>query len=419
MTDALPKATDVVVVGAGLAGLAAAREIRRRGREVIVLEASDGVGGRVRTDVVEGFRLDRGFQIVLDAYPELHRQFDVPALALRPFGRGARIWVGDRFWRIADPRTKPMSVLASALAPIGTMADKVRLAALMLKLRGADPRSLLRGEDVPTSEALERARFSEAIINRFFTPLFGGIQLDPQLTASRRMFDSILRCFALGDAAVPSLGMQALPDQLAAGLPAGTVHLDAPVGEVRPGGVTMVSGTRIDASAIVVAVEGPVAARLLPIRDVVSRAASCVWYAAPTPPTKDRLIVLDGSGEGPAYNVAVMTDVASTYGSGRGSLVAAACPGVADPDIEPVVRAQLRHWWGGRVDGWRHLRTDAIPHGQPGQAPPFSPKRRVALGDGLFVCGDHRDTPSIQGALYSGRRCGEAVDALLSARSGR
>ena len=124
--------------------------------------------------------------------------------------------------------------------------------------------------------------------------------------------------------------------------------------------------------------------------------------------------MLDGVRSGPALNVVVMSNVAPEYAPAGSALIAAACPGVNDPDIEPGVRAQLRSIWGPAVDTWRHLRTDAIAHGQPRQHPPFSPKQRIALGDGIFVCGDHRDTASIQGALYSGRRCGEAVVTSLT-----
>jgi hypothetical protein len=136
--------------------------------------------------------------------------------------------------------------------------------------------------------------------------------------------------------------------------------------------------------------------------------------AADAAPISSRYIVLDGTSTGPALNIAVMSNIAPEYAPPDSVLIAAACPGVADPEIEPAVRAQLRRMWGRPVDGWRHLRTDAIAHAQPRQHPPFSPKQRVDLGDGMFVCGDHRDTASIQGALYSGRRCGEAVVASLA-----
>lgn len=412
---ALPDQVDVVVVGAGLAGLAAANALQRAQRSVLVLEASDGVGGRVRTDVVDGFRLDRGFQVALTAYPDLQRQLDVRALDLRAFDAGAMVWTGGRFHRIGDPLRMPLRALDSAIAPVGSPQDKLRLALLLRRLRNADPRDLLRGTDLTTEEALRDDRFGTRMIDRFFRPLVGGIQLDPALTSSRRMFDMIMRCLAVGESVVPALGMQQIPEQLASTLAPGTVRLSSPVASVHAGEVRLADGQSVRAARVVVATEGPAAAHLLNLPPVGSRRASCVWFAAPSAPVSDKLIILDAVQSGPALNVAVMTNVAPEYGPGDGrALIAAACPAVASTDLEPAVRAQLREWWGPSVDAWTHLRTDAIAHAQPDHQPPFHPKRNQVLGDGLFVCGDHRDTPSIQGALYSGRRCAESVIASLA-----
>jgi phytoene dehydrogenase-like protein len=409
VTGQLPEHAEVVVVGAGLAGLAAARTLHRVGRDVVVVEASDGVGGRVRTDVVDGFQLDRGFQVLLTAYPEVRRQLDLPALAIQRFDPGALAWIDGHGHVVGDPFRRPGTLLSTLRAPIGTPLDKVRILAARMRVRRGTGADLLRGPDLTTIASLRKHGFSPRIIDRFFRPLFSGIQLDPALITSSRMFDVILRSMSEGDVGVPAAGMGAIPAQLAATLPAGRIVLDAAVAEVRPREVRLVDGRRISADVVIVATDGPQAAGLLGLRAVGSKAAGCVWFAADRAPVADKLVVLDSIGTGPVANVAVLSNVAPSYAPAGQALIAAAMPGVSIGDLEAVARAQLRGWWGQQVDAWRHLRTDRIAHGQPDGSPPFHPKKRVSLGDGLYVCGDHRDTASIQGALFSGRRCGEAV----------
>ncbi len=198
-----------------------------------VYEASDGVGGRVRTDQVDGFTLDRGFQVALTAYPEMHRQLDMAALDLQAFDPGALVWRNGKGSVVSDPFRRPTTALSTVVAPIGSPFDKARIALLRHRLRGVHPARLLRGDDISTRAALADAGFSDTIIERFFRPLVGGIQLDPDLTDSRRMFDVIFRMLADGDSAVPAAGMQAIPEQLADRLPDGTVHLGC-AGDGRP-----------------------------------------------------------------------------------------------------------------------------------------------------------------------------------------
>ncbi len=404
--------TDVCVIGAGLAGLSCARYLTRGGVESIVLEASDGVGGRIRTDVVDGFQLDRGFQVLLTQYPEPHHQLSVDELDLRRFDPGALVRVGGRFHRVADPLRRPLAIWDTLRAPIGTLADKARLGALMVDILRTTPRELLRRPDRTTLEELRARGFSAAMIDAFWRPLFAGIQLDPELEVSSRRFSLILSMLAEGDAAIPARGMGEIPRQLAARLPDDCVMLGARATAIDADGVVLADGRRVTARVVVVATEGPVAAALLDLPDPGSRPVSNIQFGADEAPILDRLVVLDGERRGPASNLAVMTNVAPSYAPAGRALISVEIPGSLTPDdgeLLDEVREQLRGWFGATVDQWEHLRTLRIPHGHPDQRPGFPPKQSVRRGVGRYVCGDHRDTASIQGALYSGRRTASAV----------
>ena len=414
----------VLIVGAGMAGLCCAADLTAAGVPVRIIEASDAVGGRVRTDVVDGFLVDRGFQVLLTAYPELRRRCDLDALDLRPFAPGAMVWFGESGHVVSDPLRDPRQIWSTLTAPIGSPLDKARIALLRHRVRRRHPVELLQGPEMTTAAALREAGFSDRIIQRFFRPLVGGIQLDPDLTASRRMFDVIFRMLADGDAVVPAAGMGALPAQLARSLPAGSLELSIPVTAVTPGKVTVPGpggrSLNLRARAVVVATDGPVAADLLSLPAVGSRAVGSVWFAASSLPeglAKNRYIILDGSAQGPALNVAVMSAVAPTYAPVGQHLIAAAAPGIVGATLEEDVRSQLRRWWGPEVDRWQVLASHRIAHGQPRLGPPLHPVQNQMVDEGLFVCGDHRDTPSIQGAMYSGRRAAVQVLSWLQGTS--
>ncbi len=405
--------SEVLIVGAGVAGLACAQDLTRAGVACTVLEASDGVGGRVRTDAVDGFLLDRGFQILLTAYPEVQGRLDVAALEVGLFEPGAAIRRGGRFHRVSDPLRRPLEIPGTVAAPIGTLADKARLVRLVVDVRRHTVQELLRRPDTTTAERLARAGFSERMMESFWQPLFAGIQLDPDLEVSSRRFDTILRMLAVGATGVPRWGMGRIPAQLASTLPDDVVRLGASVVGIDASGVVLQGGEHLSARAVVVATDGPAAHRLLGahVPDPGSRAAACCWFAAPGPPLQGPLLILDGEASGPAKNVAVMSEVSPSYAPAGRSLVAAAVPGpgALAPTVTGQVREQLARWFDSDTSDWEHLRTDVIAHGQPAQGPPLHPKQSVALGEGVFVCGDHRDTASIQGAMFSGGRTASAV----------
>ncbi len=416
MSD-LPQSVDVLVVGAGLAGLAAATTLANAGRTVAVLEASDGVGGRVRTDEVDGFLLDRGFQVLLTAYPEAQKQLDLKALDIRTFKAGAMVRAEGAFHEVGDPFRDLRALVPTALSPIGSITDKLRIANLRRRVLSTPTPALLRGDDKPTLAHLEAMGFSATMIDRLFRPLFSGISLDPQLSSSSRMFDTIYKSLAEGESGVPNTGMGAIPAQLADNLPAGTVRLNASVtgvdaaaaGSGSPLSVRLKDGRTIDASDVVIATDGPTASTLVSVANPGSRSVSAVYFSATTPPVRKKLIVLDGEQSGPMANFAVMSEVAPGYAPTGKTLMVAACPGTHGTELAARVRTQLGDWFGSEVASWEHLRTYDVAHGQPDQRPPFKPKKTTKIDRGLWVCGDHRDTGSIQGALYSGRRTAEAL----------
>ena len=405
---------DAVVVGAGLAGLAAARQIQAAGRSVVVVEASERVGGRVATDEIDGFLCDRGFQVLFTAYPELSRSFDVDALRRHTFDPGATVRLRGRTHAVIDPLRRPGALIATARAPIGTVGDKLRILAQRRRWRSTPVVDLLRQDDQSTTNALRSRGFSPTIIDRFFRPLAGGFQLDPSLDTSVRAFDTVMAMLTRGDAALPASGMAALPAQLAGRLSAGSIRFNANVRRIEGRRVFIDGSEPIDARAVIVATDHTNAARLLCQAQVTGKTVGCVYFAAATPPVRHRLLMLDGDGSGPALNVAVVSNIAPTYAPAGQHLVAAATPGDIGPDLAERVRAQLRGWWGPSVDTWKVVATYRITEAQPWDRAPFSPKRAVSLGEGRFVCGDHRDTASIQGALFSGRRCGDAVAEYLA-----
>jgi phytoene dehydrogenase-like protein len=408
-----------VIVGAGLAGLACASRLQAAGRRVLVLEASDGVGGRVRTDEVDGFRLDRGFQVLLTAYPEARAALDLDDLELRAFRPGALIRRDGRFVRLGDPMRRPEEALATLRSPVGGVMDKLRVGSLRASCLRGSLAQQLAGDDGTTLEFLRRRGLSEAMIDGFFRPFLGGVFLEPELATTSRMFRFVFRMFARGDAAIPSRGMGAIAAQLAARIPATALRLSTPVAEVAAGRVVLHGGETLECDRIVVATDGEAASRLLPgVPEPRWNPVACLYFAADRAPIAEPILVLDGDRHGPINNLCFPTRVAGSYGPDGRDLVSVSVIGAAVDldDLEARVHSQLVDWFGEGARRWRHLRTYRIAHALPRQEPGWlePAERPVRLDRGLYVAGDHRDTASTNGALAAGRRAAEAVLADLT-----
>lgn len=406
---------DVLIIGGGLAGLCCALRLHQGGLSFQVLEASDGIGGRVRTDRVEGFLLDRGFQVLLTAYPEARRVLDYDALNLRPFYPGALIRYKGRSHRFADPWRHPIDGIMGLFSPIGTVSDKLKVRKLRQQVLTGSLHDLYNRPETTTLQALRNLGFSENMIDCFFKPFIGGVFFDPNLGVSSRMFEFGFRMFSMGDTALPSEGMGAIPEQIAARLPVGTVRTGARVESIQEDGVTLKSGEKIKSKAVVVATEGPEAARLLGDKEKPgSRSVTCLYFETKEPPLSEPLLALNGEGRGPINSLCCPSSVAPSYAPKGKSLVSITIignPNQSDQQLETGARAQLKEWFGLGVNGWRYLRTYRIHHALPLQVPPVSDptSRSHQIRPGLFVCGEYDNIASIQWAMVSGRQAGEAV----------
>lgn len=406
----------VIVVGAGLSGLAAARHLTQHGVEVTVLEGSDGLGGRVRTDLVDGYRLDRGFQLYNPAYPEGARVLDHEALDLKAFVAGARIVVDHagrrRVLRVADPIRQPSWAVPSLLARVGSPWSLARFGAYAASRAVRSVPSLLRDPDVTTEEALRRAGADEALLETVLRPFLSGVFLESELSTSRRFLDVVLKSFVRGTPAVPALGMQRIPEQLGAGL---DVRLGHRVAAVSPRSVQVVDGDAHTADAVIVATDPTAAADLLPGLRAPAAHAVTTWYYRPDCAPGDladgeAVLVLDGARRGPLVNTVVLTHAAPDYAPAGNALVAASALGAREnPAQDAAVREHLGWLYGLPTAGWELIGGYSIPYALPAMEVPFELQRPVRLEQGLYVAGDHRDTSSIQGALVSGRRAARAV----------
>ena len=404
---------DIVVVGGGLAGLSAAVHLHRAGLAVTVCEAGDEVGGRVRTDRRDGFLLDRGFQVVLPAYPELRRQVNLSALRLRPFLRGTLAMTAGGRAFLGGPWHGCRAAAGTAGFLLGHPGDSLALTALSLRDMLA-PDQVLRAAD-PAATTLQylRGQVGQAALTEVLRPFLAGVFLDPSLDVPARLFHLIWRCFLRGGGALPADGMQMLPLLLADSLSAGTVRTATEVTEITGSAVRTNTGQEIEARAVVIATDGTAAAALAPgLAPPAWHPVTTFYYRLPGSPLGAPVLVIDGRDE-LLLNAAVLSDVAPRYAPAGVALAAASVPGRADPALEPRVRSSLARMYDTSTRDWELLDIYAIPRALPVLAAGHPLARPVRLGPGRYVCGDHRDTPSIQGALVSGRRAARAVLADL------
>jgi phytoene dehydrogenase-like protein len=406
----------VIIVGGGLSGLACARRLHREGVASIVLEAADHPGGRVWSDEVEGFVIDRGFQVYLDAYPEGSRKFDLEKLNLHAFKSGALVMTDKGLKRIADPMRDPLHALDTILSGAFTPGDMWRVLKLRKEARFWPQELPGANGKTATIDFLKNYGFSDRAIERFFRPFFSGVFLESELTTAASFFTFVFQMFSTGSATLPEGGMRALPQQLADRLLKGTLKTSTSVRAVRDDGVTLEDGTEMSASAVVLATDASTMARLLdvPAEEVAWQSTTAVSYAADTPPVREPILVLNGRGKGRVNNVVVPSNAAPGYAQEGQSQIMVTLLGAveeANDQLDHSVREELAGWFGSQVQDWRHLKTQFIQQALPSRFGTEAPSalRSAAKERGITLAGDVMDCPSINGALLAGRHAAEAV----------
>lgn len=399
----------VIIVGGGLAGLACAATLEARGVPFHLFEASDRVGGRVRTDEIDGFRLDRGFQVHFPAYPHAKKALGDAELDLRPWRNGAQIWDGGRL-RILD-RDRPLkTLLDGALTPL----DLVRLGALSLQAARMTVEEIRDLDDASTEAELERRGFSEAAFTRFLRPFYGGVFVDLDLKLSRSQFLFIQKMLVAAPASQPNAGMETIPRALAARFPAERLSVGTRVEEIlrtsdgRVDGVR-IRGERLPAARVVLATDADAAQRLsgLPLAQGWLESVA-IYFEAQAPAVEGAYIVLNGSGVGLLNEVVPITNAAPGYAQeGRHLLCAVVVgdPKASDDTLIEAARREVRAWCPAAGE-LRFLRLYRVRRHQLPQPPGFDAPPPTAP-PGLVLAGELVTNCSIDGAIESGLRAAE------------
>ncbi|MFI1399007.1 NAD(P)/FAD-dependent oxidoreductase [Streptomyces sp. NPDC020681] len=413
---------DVVIVGAGVAGLSAAHLLHSAGLSVSVLESAAGVGGRMATEEIDGFRLDRIGQLLNTSYPELHRTAGLGDVVLRPFSPGVLVHSGGRLQRTGETVRRsgeaggsPRGVggaftVARALASAPRPLDEARLGASLARLAGTSVERLLARPERATAGSLVARGLPARTVHGFVRPLLSALLCDPALITSSRVADLTLRGFARGRMCVPAGGAATLPRQLAAALPPGTVRTGVRVKEASINRVMTEEYGELSCRALVLATGAREAAELLPgLRVPPFHPVTVVHHTAPKAPTTGPALVLDADRDGPVSHTAVMSEVDPSRAPDGRVLISSTVLGTPPPSLDRSVRAQLSRLYGTPTDDWELLAVHHDPEAVPAMPPPHDLRRPVRLLAGLYVCGDHRDTSTVQGALFSGRRAADAI----------
>lgn len=405
----------IVIIGAGVAGLTCAKYLKDKGVEALILEASDGVGGRVRTDVVEGFRLDRGFQVLLTSYPEAKKLLNYDDLRLKKLPSGARVRCGDDFFVLPNPLKDILTAPQALFSPVGNFLDKIKVLQLNLETRNApEPDDSRSKSNESTLAFLKNYGYSETIINRFFVPFFRGVFLEEKLATDSSFFKFLYNQFASGDVVLPKAGMQAIPEQIAGHLSPEQIRLNTPVKEIGGKIVYLENGETIEADKIVLATDAQSAAQLLgEDLKIEFNGTVCLYFETDAQLELDGApyLIINSNQNELIDHLLVASDVVSSYAPAGKTLISVNIVGgkaVADDLLEENTRAELSQWFSSKIV-WRHLKTYRIPNALPQYIQSSPIDTELKINEYTYRCGDYTAYPSLNAAMKTGREVAEML----------
>ena len=404
---------EILIVGAGAAGMSAARYLEKAGKQVLLLEATDRPGGRIKTDSVDGYRFDHGFQVHLSAYPEARALLDYTTLDLRRFDPGALLLLdGGKIDRIGDPLRQFSSLLPTVFARAGSLFDKLRILRLRNRVGSQSIEQIFEQPEQTTLEALgKQYGFSQTMIDRFFRPFFAGIFLEKELATSRRMFDFVFKMFGAGYATVPNLGIQQISDQLADGL---TIEYGKKVVRLEGQRVRCADSSSYAADQIIIATQATGFVQTVAPNTSQNHVSTLhVHYRTDTPPLDRPLIALNSTGTGAVNNLCVINRVASGYAPEGQHLISLSVVGGGSfsTHLDQQIRTELQAWFGKATSEWELLRHQEIAYALPDQrrVRHHVSANELQIRPGLWRAGDYLLNGSLNAALRSGRLLAEAI----------
>ena len=402
------KSSPVLIIGAGMAGLTCAVTLHRANIPFLIFDRGNEVGGRVRTDEVDGYRLDRGFQVLLTAYPEAQRFLDYKKLDLQRCYPGSQVWYENRFYRVADPFRHPMDGFRSIFTPIGSFTDKLRVG--MMRMGLLSSRSM--PDNCSTINALGNMGFGHSMIDRFWKPFMRGVFLENELSTTIRKFEETFRFFSKGDTVLPQNGIGEIPHQLAGQIPSDHILLETEISKVGSNSVESSDGTKWEGMAVVLATEDYHANQLLGLgkEQAEWNSVDCLYFSLSIDdlPSDEPILYLDGTGNGPINNLTFVSTLCDCAPVGR-ALASVSVIGQKELDMEEIAKQaknQLTEWFGKKAEGWKYLKGYRIHQAVPSSRTPPSPK--PALTE-VYRCGDYFGLPSIDSAMKSGRLTAEHI----------